>query len=46
MLAGEFVESIFEFVMLGGELVEFGVGLHQSFFEVLRLLIHAAPPLP
>jgi hypothetical protein len=45
MLLGEFVESIFELAMLGGELVELLVGLQQQFFQVLRLLIHAPPPV-
>jgi len=43
-LADEFVQAAFELVMLAGEVVKFGVVLYQFPFEVMRLLIHAAPP--
>jgi hypothetical protein len=35
MLGGEFVQSIFEFVVLGGEAAEFLVRSQQQFLEVL-----------
>ena len=37
------MESIVEFVMLGGEFVELLVGLQQQVLQVL-LFIHAPPP--
>src|SRR5688500_10743090 len=39
------MQAIFEFVMLGGEMVKLLVRLQQQSLQVLRLLIHAPPPL-
>jgi hypothetical protein len=44
-LLGEFVQASFELVMLNCKPVKFLVGLQKVFLELLRLLIHAAPPL-
>jgi hypothetical protein len=44
VLGGEFVEAIFQEMVLVGEGVQFGVGRYQLSFEVLQLLIHR--PLP
>jgi hypothetical protein len=38
------MQAMLKFVMLGSELVEFLVCLHQQCLEVLRLLIHGPPP--
>jgi hypothetical protein len=43
-LANELLQAILEFVVLGGEVMEFLVGLQQQCPKVLRLLIHGPPP--
>ena len=42
-LVGELMESIVQFVMLGGQLVVLLVGLHHQVLQVL-LFAHAPPP--
>src|SRR5258708_23598627 len=44
VLGGQLVESIFEFVVLDGQLREFRVRLQQLCSQILRLDIHTPPP--
>src|SRR5262245_13499970 len=44
MLGSQFVQAIFQFVMLGREIMKFLVGPHQLFLQILRLCIHTPPP--
>ena len=44
LLGGQFMQAIFQLVMLDREVVELLVGLKQLFLQILRLRIHAPPP--
>src|SRR6267142_264434 len=44
LLGGQFVQAIFQFVMLGRETMKFLVGPQQLCLQILRLCIHAPPP--
>jgi len=44
LLGGEFVQAIFEFVMLDRESLEFLVGLHQLSLGTEWFGIHSPPP--
>jgi hypothetical protein len=43
-LGGELVESIFELVVLVGEVVKLRVGLDEDFPQTMRLRFHLRPP--